>query len=59
MENLLHTVTQDLKLASYSPRTVEAYSYHVKKFLEYFDKDLNPSLTFFIKNGQIFVCRVA
>lgn len=39
MENILHSVTQDLQLASYSPRTVEAYSYHVKKFLEYFDKD--------------------
>jgi site-specific recombinase XerD len=39
MENILQNVTQDLQLASYSPRTVEAYSYHVKKFLEYFDKD--------------------
>jgi hypothetical protein len=27
------------QLAGYSPRTVEVYSYHVKKFLEYFNKD--------------------
>jgi len=31
--------TTDLKLAGYSQRTVEAYSYHVKKFLEYYNKD--------------------
>jgi integrase/recombinase XerD len=39
MDNLLQSVIQDLQLATYSPRTVEAYSYHVKKFLEYFNKD--------------------
>ena len=39
MENIFQSVAQDLQLASYSPRTVEAYSYHVKKFLEYFGKD--------------------
>ena len=39
MENILKNVIQDLQPADYSPRTVEAYSYHVKKFLEYFDKD--------------------
>ena len=39
MENILKNVIQDLQLAGYSPRTVEAYSYHVKKFLEYYDKD--------------------
>lgn len=38
MESILNTVTQDLQLAGYSPRTVEAYSYHVKKFLEYFNQ---------------------
>ena len=38
MENIFQSVAQDLQLASYSPRTVEAYSYHVKKFLEYFGK---------------------
>ena len=39
MENILTGVTQDLQLAGYSPRTVESYSYHVKKFLEYYTKD--------------------
>ena len=39
MNNILQNTIVDLQLASYSPRTVEAYSYHVKKFLEYFDKD--------------------
>ncbi len=31
--------TTNLKLAGYSLRTVEAYSYHVKKFLEYYNKE--------------------
>jgi site-specific recombinase XerD len=39
MDNILQNTIVDLQLASYSPRTVESYSYHVKKFLEYFDKD--------------------
>lgn len=39
MKYILQNVTKDLQLASYSPRTVEAYSYHVKKFLEYFSKN--------------------
>lgn len=39
MDILLQSVIQDLQLAGYSARTVEAYSYHVKKFLEYFNKD--------------------
>ena len=39
MNNILQNTIVDLQLASYSPRTVESYSYHVKKFLEYFDKD--------------------
>jgi site-specific recombinase XerD len=39
MDILLQAIIQDLQLAGYSPRTVEAYSYHVKKFLEYFKKD--------------------
>jgi len=39
MQNILQTVTQDLQLAGYRPKTVESYSYHVKKFLEYFNKD--------------------
>ncbi|MBD3224558.1 MAG: tyrosine-type recombinase/integrase [Caldithrix sp.] len=39
MDILLQAIIQDLQLAGYSPRTVEAYSYHVKKFLEYFNKD--------------------
>ncbi|MDI6743655.1 MAG: site-specific integrase [Smithella sp.] len=39
MENILQNVVQDLQLASFSPRTVESYSYHVWKFLEYFNKD--------------------
>jgi site-specific recombinase XerD len=38
MNNILQQTIVNLKLAGYSPRTVEAYSYHVKKFLEYFDK---------------------
>ena len=39
MHSIIQTVTADLQLAGYSPKTVETYSYHVKKFLEYFDKD--------------------
>jgi integrase/recombinase XerD len=39
LKSLFDSVTEDLQLAGYSPRTVEAYSYHVKKFLEYFNKD--------------------
>jgi site-specific recombinase XerD len=39
MKDILQNTIVDLQLASYSPRTVEAYSYHVKKFLEHFDKD--------------------
>jgi len=38
MQNILQTVTQDLQLAGYRPKTVESYSYHVKKFLDYFNK---------------------
>jgi len=39
MNSILQNTIIDLKLVGYSPRTVEAYSYHVKKFLEYFNKD--------------------
>lgn len=39
MQSILKNTTVDLQLAGYRPRTVEAYSYHVKKFLEYFKKD--------------------
>jgi len=39
MNNILNKTIIDLKLAGYSPRTVEAYSWHVKKFLDYFNKD--------------------
>jgi site-specific recombinase XerD len=39
MKDILQNTIVDLQLAGYSPRTVESYSYHVKKFLEYFDKD--------------------
>jgi site-specific recombinase XerD len=39
MHSIIQAATTDLKLAGYSPRTVEAYSYHVKKFIEYFKKD--------------------
>ncbi len=39
MHSILQKTITDLKLASYSPRTVEAYSYHVKKFLERSGKD--------------------
>lgn len=38
MQSIFEKTTVDLKLAGYSQRTVEAYSYHVKKFLEYFNK---------------------
>ncbi len=41
MQSVLQNTIVDLQLAGYSPGTVEAYSYHVKKFLEYFDK--NPA----------------
>jgi site-specific recombinase XerD len=37
--DILERTTIDLKLAGYSPRTVEAYSYHVKNFINYFDKE--------------------
>ena len=39
MDSMLQNTIVDLQLAGYSPRTVEAYSYHVKKFLEYFNKE--------------------
>ncbi len=39
MQSILQETIINLQLAGYSPRTVEAYSYHVKKFLEYFNKD--------------------
>lgn len=39
MSYILQTTIDDLKLAGYSLRTVESYSYHVKKFLEHFDKN--------------------
>jgi site-specific recombinase XerD len=39
MQSILQETIINLQLAGYSPRTVEAYSYHVKKFLEYFDKE--------------------
>jgi site-specific recombinase XerD len=39
ISNIHQQTTTDLKLAGYSPRTVEAYSYHVKKFLEYYNKE--------------------
>lgn len=39
MQSIIKNTIINLQLASYSPRTVEAYSYHVKKFLEYFNKD--------------------
>jgi site-specific recombinase XerD len=39
MKDILQNTIVDLQLAGYSPRTVESYSYHVKKFLEHFDKD--------------------
>jgi len=38
MYSILQDTIVNLQLAGYSPRTVEAYSYHVKKFLDYFDK---------------------
>ena len=39
MQSIFQDTLTDLQLAGYSPRTVEAYSYHVKKFLEHFDKE--------------------
>lgn len=39
MKSILNNVTQDLQLAGYSAKTVEAYSYHVKKFLDHFAKE--------------------
>ena len=39
MQKVLQDTIINLQLAGYRPRTVEAYSYHVKKFLEYYDKD--------------------
>ena len=38
MENILTGVAQDLQPAGHSPRTVESFSCHVKKFLEYYTK---------------------
>jgi len=42
LKSILNNVTQDLQLAGYSPKTVEAYAYHVKKFLDHFEK--NPAV---------------
>ena len=39
MHSILQETIINLQLAGYSPRTVEAYSYHVKKFLEYIDTE--------------------
>ncbi len=39
MKPILNNVTQDLKLAGYSLKTVEAYSYQVKKFFDHFAKE--------------------
>ncbi len=39
MKPILNNITQDLQLASYNPKTVEAYSYHVKKYLDHFAKE--------------------
>ena len=39
MHSILQETIVNLQLAGYSPRTVEAYSYHVKKFLKHFDKE--------------------
>lgn len=38
MNDILEHTTIEPKLAGYSPRTVEAYSYHVKNFINYFNK---------------------
>lgn len=39
MNSILQETIVNLQLAGYSPRTVEAYSYHVKKFLEHYNKE--------------------
>lgn len=39
MHSILQETIINLQLSGYSPRTVEAYSYHVKKFLEHFNKE--------------------
>jgi len=41
MQDILKATTLDLQLSGYSPKTVEVYSYHVHKFLDYFKKDPN------------------
>lgn len=33
MDSILKNVFQDLQLAGYSPRTVEAYAYHVMNLI--------------------------
>ena len=55
MNELLGKTIIDLKLADYSPRTVEAYAYHVKKFLEYFSKNPKAITEDEIKQYFIFL----
>jgi site-specific recombinase XerD len=55
MNDLLKTLSNDLQLADYSPRTVEAYLYGAKKFLEYFNKPPNQITEDDIKRYFLFL----
>ncbi len=37
--SILQSAITDLKLAGYSQRTVGTYAWHIKRFIQYFDKD--------------------
>jgi integrase/recombinase XerD len=38
MSDLLERMTMDMELIYYSPKTIKSYSYHVKRFLAYYDQ---------------------
>ena len=38
MSDLLERMTMDMELRNFSPKTIDSYSYHVKKFLAYYNQ---------------------
>lgn len=45
MNVLIRRMQQDMEIQSYSPRTVDAYLFHVKRFQSYLDKSLDQVTT--------------
>ena len=41
MEKLIEKMQQDLLIQSYSPRTIEAYQWHVKQFTQFYSQNLD------------------